>query len=111
MKDNLSELNFNQDGLIPAIVQDKMTKEVLMMAWMNSEALTLTREHQEAYFWSRSRQEIWHKGETSGNRMVVDNIFVDCDADTLLLSVKALGPACHTGHTTCFYRSMENTDA
>ena len=110
MKNNLSVLNYNQEGLIPAIVQDKITKQVLMMAWMNSEALALTREYQEAYFWSRSRQEIWHKGETSGNRMVVDNIFVDCDADTLLLSVEALGPACHTGHTTCFYRNMENTD-
>ncbi len=97
---------FNADGLIPAILQDAETKQVLMMAWMNAESLKLTQERGEAVFWSRSRQEIWHKGATSGNVMTVHSLTADCDQDTLLLQVTAAGPACHTGAVSCFF----NTD-
>lgn len=103
MKD---EIKFDSNGLIPAIVQDSRTKEVLMMAWMNAEALQLTLEKGEAVFWSRSRQEIWHKGATSGNVQKVVEVRVDCDADTLLVLVEPAGPACHTGERTCFYRNI-----
>ena len=100
------DLKWSTDGLIPAIVQDVADGTVLMMAWMNEEALRLTWERGEAVFWSRSRQEIWHKGATSGNTMRVEAIRYDCDGDTLLLRVTPAGPACHTGERTCFYRSI-----
>lgn len=100
-------LNFDSQGLIPAVVQDANTKDVLMVAWMNLEALELTRKTREGYFWSRSRGKLWRKGETSGNILVVQGILVDCDLDTILLQVLPTGPACHTGERTCFYRSME----
>lgn len=100
-------LNWNAQGLIPAIVQDVTTGDVLMMAWMNAEALRLTQERGEAVFWSRSRREIWHKGATSGNVQRVRDIRIDCDADTLLLLVDPAGPACHTGERSCFYRTLE----
>ncbi len=99
-------LRWNADGLIPAIVQDVADGTVLMMAWMNEEALRLTRERGEAVFWSRSRQELWHKGATSGNTMRVEAMLYDCDGDTLLLRVTPAGPACHTGERICFYRSI-----
>jgi len=101
------EIKYDANGLIPAIVQDVFTKEVLMMAWMSAESLQLTLEKGEAVFWSRSRQEIWHKGATSGNVQKVVEVRVDCDADTLLVLVEPAGPACHTGERTCFYRSMK----
>ena len=101
------KLAFDERGLIPAIVQDATTGEVLMVAWMNAEALQLTQETGEAHFWSRSRQELWHKGATSGNVQYVREIWVDCDADVLLLKVKPAGPACHTGKRSCFYRRLE----
>ena len=104
MKD---EIKFDANGLVPAIVQDAKTKDVLMMAWMNAESLQLTLEKGEAVFWSRSRQEIWHKGATSGNVQKVVEVRVDCDADTLLVLVEPAGPACHTGERTCFYRGLE----
>ena len=108
MKDELlSEIKYDANGLVPAIAQDVTTKEVLMMAWMNAESLQLTMETSEAVFWSRSRQEIWHKGATSGNVQKVVEVRVDCDADTLLVLVEPAGPACHTGERTCFYRSMK----
>lgn len=107
MPDLFSEIKFDVNGLIPAIVQDVGTKEVLMLAYMNTESLKLTLERGETYFWSRSRSELWHKGETSGNTQKVLEIFVDCDADTLLIQVEPLGPACHTGQRTCFYRALE----
>lgn len=108
MKDELlSEIKYDANGLVPAIVQDARTKEVLMMAWMNAESLRLTFETGEAVFWSRSRQEIWRKGGTSGNVQKVVEVRVDCDADTLLLLVEPAGPACHTGERTCFYRTVE----
>ena len=106
--DNASELKFDARGLIPTIVQDAQTKEILMMAWMNAESFRLTRETMQAHFWSRSRQELWLKGATSGNFMNVRQILVDCDADTLLLLVEPAGPACHTGAQSCFYRSVES---
>lgn len=107
MKDELlSEIKYDVNGLIPAIVQDAATKDVLMMAWMNSESLRLTLETGEAVFWSRSRQEIWHKGATSGNVQEVVEVRVDCDADTLLVLVEPAGPACHTGERSCFFRSI-----
>lgn len=100
------QLAFNAHGLIPCIVQDAGTHEVLMMAWMNEEALALTLEQRSMWFWSRSRKELWHKGATSGNMQELVELRYDCDADTLLALVNPAGPACHTGHTTCFYRSM-----
>jgi len=107
MKDELlNEIKYDVNGLVPAIVQDVVTKDVLMMAWMNAESLRLTLETGEAVFWSRSRQEIWHKGATSGNVQRVVEVRVDCDADTLLVLVEPAGPACHTGERTCFYRSI-----
>ncbi len=99
-------LQFNADGLIPAIVQDASTGQVLMMAWMNREALAETQARGEAVFWSRSRGELWHKGATSGHVQRVTEIHVDCDADVLLLKVVPAGPACHTGNTSCFFRHL-----
>ena len=106
--DDESELKFDERGLIPAIAQDEQSKEILMMAWMNTESFRLTRETMQAHFWSRSRSELWLKGATSGNFMDVRQILVDCDADTLLLLVKPAGPACHTGARSCFYRKTES---
>lgn len=107
MKEELpSEIKYGANGLVPAIVQDVVTKDVLMMAWMNAESLQLTLKTGEAVFWSRSRQEIWHKGATSGNVQKVVEVRVDCDADTLLVLVEPAGPACHTGERTCFYRNI-----
>lgn len=97
-----TKLKFNDQGLIPAIVQDATTKEVLMMAWMNQHAVELTIETKNATFFSRSRNELWVKGETSGNTQSVVSIAHDCDADTLLVLVNPAGPACHTGEVSCF---------
>ena len=102
-----ADLNFDEKGLIPAIVQDVATKDVLMMAWMNAESLKKTLESSETWFWSRSRQELWHKGGISGNTQTVSEVRYDCDADTLLILVEPAGPACHTGATSCFYRKLE----
>ena len=101
------DLKFDPNGLIPAICQDAESGEVLMVAWMNAESLRLTQARGEAHFWSRSRQELWHKGATSGNFLRVREILADCDADTLLLKVDAAGPACHTGEQSCFFRKIE----
>ncbi len=103
----MTNIKYDNQGLIPAVVQDETTKEVLMVAWMNAEALQSTLQSGEAHFWSRSRKNLWHKGETSGNILKVRRIQVDCDADTLLLLVSPAGPACHTGATSCFYRDLE----
>ena len=100
-------IKFDAKGLIPAIVQDADTDQILMMAYMNAQSLQLTLETKETYFWSRSRQELWHKGATSGNVQKVIEIKVDCDADTLLIRVQPSGPACHTGAETCFYRNIK----
>lgn len=101
-----TQTQFNEQKLVPAIVQDADTKMVLMMAWMNDEALDLTLKTGQVTFWSRSRQELWRKGATSGNTMELVEMRVDCDQDTLLVLVHPAGPACHTGHTSCFYRTM-----
>jgi len=103
------ELNFNKsDGLIPAIVQDAETKDVLMLAYMNRESWAATLKSGKATFWSRSRQKLWLKGESSGHVQMIKNIYVDCDDDTVLLQVEQLGgAACHTGHRSCFYRKLE----
>ena len=103
----ISEIKFDGSGLIPAIVQDAQTKQVLMMAYMNVDSLKLTMEKNETVFWSRSRNELWHKGATSGNIQKVIEIKVDCDADTLLIFVEPAGPACHTGEQSCFYRNIK----
>ena len=99
-------VKFNSDGLVPAVVQERETGDVLMMAYMNPEALRLTQETGLAHFYSRSRKSLWKKGETSGNILLVKEIRIDCDEDTLLLIVDATGPACHTGNKSCFYRIL-----
>mgnify|MGYP000314163697 CR=1 FL=1 len=101
-KSAFEHLAFNQEGLLPAIVQSAESKRVLMMAWMNAEALSRTIESGETVFWSRSRAEFWHKGETSGNTQRVVSIEADCDSDALLIQVIESGPACHTGSESCF---------
>lgn len=94
-------------GLVPAIVQDEQTGEVLMLAWMNEDAWKTTLATGEAHYWSRSRQKLWHKGEISGNVQKVRSILLDCDNDTVLLKVEQIGgAACHTGHKSCFYREL-----
>jgi len=95
------------DGLIPVIVQDDDTGEVLILAYMNEEALRRTRESGQVWFYSRDRQELWHKGATSGNFLNVRRILRDCDDDTLVIRVQPTGPACHTGERSCFYRELE----
>jgi phosphoribosyl-AMP cyclohydrolase len=100
------EIKWNDQGLVPAIVQDAENGMVLMLAWMNAEALQLTQSTGETHFWSRSRQELWHKGATSGNIQKVVSLWVDCDADVLLVKVNPAGPACHTGRVSCFYRGL-----
>ncbi len=103
----LDEVKFNSDGLIPAIAQDAVTQEILMMAWMNKESLRATVETNRATYWSRSRQKFWVKGEESGNIQEVQSIHIDCDADVVLLKVHQVGgAACHTGHRSCFYREV-----
>ena len=90
-------------GLLTAVVVDERSKDVLMVAWMNEESYRQTLATKETWFWSRSRQELWHKGATSGNTQRVKKIMLDCDQDTIVLYVNPAGPACHTGHTTCFF--------
>ena len=107
-KTDIPELKYDEKGLIPAIVQEADTGEVLMMAWMNEKSLRMTLESGFTHFWSRSRQKYWKKGETSGCTQQVRAVFYDCDKDTLLVKVKqAGGGACHTGERTCFFRKIE----
>ena len=101
-KDILKDAKFNSDGLIPAIVQDVRTREVLMVAYMNAEALQLTLQKGDTHFYSRSRKALWHKGETSGNFQKVRHVSLDCDNDTILVEVEPVGPSCHTGSYSCF---------
>jgi len=108
MSCEIESLKWNEQGLIPAIVQDSQSLEVLMLAWMNAESLRRTLDTGATWFWSRSRQELWHKGETSGNTQKVIEIRYDCDNDTLLVLVEPAGPACHTGARSCFYRSLDS---
>ena len=107
VEDQLAEVRFNGDGLVPAIVQEHGTGQVLMMAWMNAESLRRTLETGRTWFWSRSRQEYWCKGETSGDRQFVQAGWYDCDGDTLLFVVEQEGRgACHTGEHSCFFRDF-----
>jgi len=101
------EIVYDDRGLAPAIVQDADSGEVLMLAWVDAEAVRRTLETQTTWFWSRSRQEYWNKGATSGNTQKVVEVRYDCDADALLMRVHPAGPACHTGERSCFYRSFE----
>lgn len=103
----MTDIQFDERGLVPAIVQDNSSNEVLMLAWMNAEALRLTLETGQAHFWSRSRRELWRKGATSGNVQHVREVRYDCDGDALLVRVDAAGPACHTGARSCFFNSLE----
>ena len=100
-------VRLDERGLVPCVVQQQGTGEVLMMAWMNAESLALTVSTGTTWFWSRSRQELWNKGATSGNVQHVKRLLFDCDADTLLVIVDSVGPACHTGHRSCFYREVQ----
>ena len=102
-----TQLNYNLDGLIPAIVQDATTRRVLMMAWMNAATLEATLATGFMNYWSRSRQKFWRKGETSGHTQRVVRWFVDCDADTLLFEVEQVGGACHTGFHSCFFQELD----
>ncbi len=99
----LSKIAFNADGLVPVITQEIETGEVLMMAWMNADAVTETLATNRVCYWSRSRSALWRKGETSGNFQYLKEFYVDCDGDTLLIIVEQVGPACHTGEKTCFF--------
>ncbi len=103
---NIDDLKYNEKGLIPAIIQDNTTKQVLMLAYMNKESLSITLKEMRTCFFSRSRQSLWRKGETSGNIQKVKTVSYDCDKDTLLIEVYQTGPACHTGNQSCFYRRI-----
>ncbi|MBM3130697.1 MAG: phosphoribosyl-AMP cyclohydrolase [Chloroflexi bacterium] len=100
------EINWDANGLVPAVAQDEKTKQVLMLAYINAEALAKTMETGLAHFWSRRRNKLWQKGETSGNILRVREIKYDCDGDAILVLVDPAGPACHTGEVSCFYRSL-----
>lgn len=105
--DIINQLKFNDAGLIPAIIQDIETNEVLMHAYMNKESLKITMDTGKATFWSRSRKKLWTKGETSGNFLHIKKLYYDCDLDTLLFKVMPEGPACHTGKKTCFFTNVD----
>jgi len=107
---NPADLVFDESGLLPAIVQDVRTKDVLMLAWVDAEAVRRTLDTGTTWFWSRSRREYWNKGATSGNVQKVAEVRYDCDQDAILMLVDPAGPACHTGETTCFYRSFSDDE-
>ena len=106
----LDEVKFDDRGLVPVVAQDARTGEVLMLAWSNAEALRLTRESGRAHYWSRSRGELWRKGDTSGNVQEVHEVRLDCDGDAVLYRVRQTGPACHTGERSCFFRSVDGDE-
>lgn len=107
----MQKLKFDSNGLLTGVVQDGHSGEILMVAMMNAESIKLTMDTGMAHFWSRSRQTLWLKGETSGNIMDVTKVLVDCDGDALVLTVNPRGPACHTGERSCFYTELENDNA
>lgn len=107
----MENLKFDDNGLLTGIAQDATSGRVLMVAMMNAEAINLTMKTGFAHFWSRSRQTLWLKGETSGNRLKVQSIFSDCDGDALLMFVQPYGPACHTGEKSCFFKELELKNA
>lgn len=110
MNFDIDQIRFDERGLVPAIVQDARTREVLTLAYMDAESLSKTRETHETWFWSRSRSQLWHKGETSGHTQRVTEVLHDCDGDALVVLVEPAGPACHTGARSCFYRDIERTE-
>lgn len=106
--DALEQVKFDDQGLIPAIAQDYQTGEILMFAWMNQEALSLTIEKQQAVYYSRSRQKLWFKGEESGHTQIIKEIYSDCDQDVILLKIEQIGGiACHTGRASCFFQKLD----
>lgn len=106
MKTTIDDVKFDKRGLVPVVVQDARTRDVLMLAYMNSQSLNRTLETRETWFWSRSRAELWHKGATSGNTQRVVDVVLDCDGDALVVRVEPAGPACHTGQTSCFHNAI-----
>ncbi len=104
---SLEDLHFDENGLLPAVIQDAVTGEILMLAFMNEDSLLKTLDTGETWFWSRSRGELWHKGQTSGHVQRVKRIAVDCDGDALLIQVEQEGAACHTGHRSCFFTEAQ----
>lgn len=110
LQQEMAKLQYNQDGLIPAIAQQHDTGEVLMMAWMNASSIKETLATKRVCYWSRSRQKYWRKGEESGQIQTLKEMRFDCDNDTILLIVDQVGPACHTGRKTCFYKLVQNDD-
>ena len=106
----MNDLNFNEKGLIPAIIQDDATGEVLMLGYMNEEALRLTMSGDDVWFYSRSRQEMWHKGETSGNYIKVSSIWKDCENNSILVKARPTGPVCHTGNRICFFQQIRGEE-
>ncbi len=104
------KLKLDEKGLLPAVIQDANTGEVLMLGYMNEEALGRTLSSGEVWFYSRSRQELWHKGETSGNKIMVRAVWLDCDSDTILVKAEPTGPVCHTGNKTCFFQKLTKRD-
>ena len=109
MKTTIDQVKFDERGLVPAVIQDSVTRRVLMLGYMNEQSLRRTMETNETWFWSRSRAELWHKGETSGNTQRVVDMFLDCDGDAIVVSVEPAGPACHTGETSCFHNLMKGS--
>lgn len=107
MNMTIDDVKFDERGLVPAVVQDAQTRDVLMLAYMNAESLRQTLDTGESWFWSRSRAELWHKGETSGNTQRVVDVVLDCDGDALVVRVEPAGPACHTGQTSCFHNIIQ----
>lgn len=110
IKEVIARLKFNAEGLIPAIAQQHDTDEVLMMAWMNAQAVQETIQSGQVTYWSRSREQLWRKGETSGHRQTLVSFHFDCDADTILLQVEQTGPACHTNRRSCFYHEVKGRE-
>jgi phosphoribosyl-AMP cyclohydrolase / phosphoribosyl-ATP pyrophosphohydrolase len=110
MKVPIHEIKFDERGLVPVVVQDADTRQVLTLAYMNAASLKRTIETRETWFWSRSRSQLWHKGETSGHTQQVMDLFLDCDRDALTVVVKRKGPACHTGEQSCFHNALEETE-
>jgi phosphoribosyl-ATP pyrophosphohydrolase/phosphoribosyl-AMP cyclohydrolase len=106
----LTKLNYSDKGLIPAVIQDEGTGAVLMLGYMNEESLKLTQDSGEVWFYSRSRQELWHKGATSGNYLKLVSIQKDCEDNSLLIKARPAGPTCHTGHKSCFYRDLDGAE-
>ncbi|WP_099156549.1 bifunctional phosphoribosyl-AMP cyclohydrolase/phosphoribosyl-ATP diphosphatase HisIE [Virgibacillus ndiopensis] len=111
MEVNIEQISFDHNGLVPAIVQDSNSGKILTLAYMNETSLMKTIQTKETWFFSRKRQQLWNKGETSGNKQLVQRITYDCDGDALLIQVRPLGPACHTGNESCFYQYLYKEDA